>query len=850
MPPFVRLAMQLTGIWLVMLFNLPQSKAEGIFTIGTGSVVGLYYQTAAEICRNYNRTKPDSSPKCHTLTTGGSLDNLEALKRKEIDIAIVQSDLIEQAINATGAFEGRSPFIDLRGLLALHLEPMTVVAKAGSNISDFDDLLGQRFDVANPSSGTRTSVSTFLSSNGIDYQDFSLVTEFKGTEQDKNLCRGRIDAFAFMAGHPNRAIERAAEKCSIQLVSFPEKTLQALMSSNPGIYSKMSISGEVYGLNSAPVSTFGVRAVVVTHKDSDPDLIENFTNQLLIKLPHLQQWHPAFADLTLGQMISSGLLLPFHTGAQNSFSQAGLMEAPRAVEASSNTSTNLSMEDLDTVAELASDLIELNDRFPKGFKDYRQGLISYYRNDKPEVLWAKSKNARDQLLQTLHAVVSDGLNPGDYPVQALKQLSDNVEGTTDLVSLARAEATFSTLFAFYASDLKIGRLKPRAIDPELFVQTKRLDVEATLIELSEATSLHQFVASFRSSNPEYRALRSLLSKHQTILVKGGWPTVPTDRVLKPDMSGSDVAILRQRLEASHDISVPSDRPDLFDTSLKMAVKRFQDRHGLEADGIVGKGTYRQLNIPVIQRIKQIIVNMERWRWMPENMGDNYILVNIAGFEMRMIEQGSVKEHMAVVVGKPFRKTPVFSDEIEYLEFNPYWTVPYKIAVEDELPQILADPSFIERMGFQVLESGTEIDPYFVDWNSLSKDYFPYTLRQLPGPKNALGRVKFMFPNDFSIYLHDSPARSLFSKAVRTYSSGCIRLQRPLDLAEKVLQQLEGWDRQRIDDLIESKERTVVPLKQKLPVHLTYATAWSGEGGTVNFRDDVYERDLALYDALF
>jgi murein L,D-transpeptidase YcbB/YkuD len=308
--------------------------------------------------------------------------------------------------------------------------------------------------------------------------------------------------------------------------------------------------------------------------------------------------------------------------------------------------------------------------------------------------------------------------------------------------------------------------------------------------------------------------------------------------------------MRARLRASGDITVDSAKPDVYDPALVMAVKRFQKRHGLEPDGVVGKQTVAAMNVAVEERIRQIVLNMERWRWLPEDLGDRYILVNIAGFKLTLVDSGAVWDRMRVAVGKPYRRTPVFSDRIRYLEFNPYWTVPYSIATRDLLPKIKKNPGILKVKGYELLRDGKSVAPETINWSSLSRKNFPYTLRQKPGPKNALGRVKFMFPNQFAVYLHDTPGRQVFGHASRAFSSGCIRLARPIDLAELVLRETPGWKRERIDAVLETGKRTVVNLAKRLPVHLTYSTAWSGEGGTINFRPDIYGRDKSLHEALF
>ena len=289
---------------------------------------------------------------------------------------------------------------------------------------------------------------------------------------------------------------------------------------------------------------------------------------------------------------------------------------------------------------------------------------------------------------------------------------------------------------------------------------------------------------------------------------------------------------------------------VYNNALVEAVKRFQASQGLDVDGVIGSTTIVAMNVPVQERINSIILAMERLRWMPEDLGQQYLIVNIAGFELRRINAGEVEERMAVVVGKPYHRTPVFSDRIRFLEFNPYWNVPPDIAIKEELPALRSNAASRAAQGFEAVRGDQVVDVRSVDWAGVGAGRFPYQLRQRPGTNNALGRVKFMFPNPHNVYLHDSPAHSLFGRSVRAFSHGCIRLSRPLELAEQVLRVggVKGWTKERIDDVVASTKTTVVNLREPLPVHITYLTAWVDDG-VANFRQDIYGHDAKLLAAL-
>jgi murein L,D-transpeptidase YcbB/YkuD len=312
-----------------------------------------------------------------------------------------------------------------------------------------------------------------------------------------------------------------------------------------------------------------------------------------------------------------------------------------------------------------------------------------------------------------------------------------------------------------------------------------------------------------------------------------------------------VPLLRKRLAATADRVRDLDSPE-FDEPLADAVMSFQIVHGLEVDGLVGSDTTRALNVPVDERIAQITANLERWRWLPMQLASRYILVNIAGFRLEVVDDDRTVMTMRAVVGRPYRRTPVFAASMTYLVFSPYWNVPRSIATRDILPKVRRDPRYLEKQRIRVFRGwadDTPIDPATIDWEGISRPSFPYRLRQDPGPWNALGGVKFMFPNRFNVYLHDTPDRELFEESSRTFSSGCVRIERPADLAEYLLEDPEVWDHEAIRGSMDRRRELTVRVPRPIPVYLLYWTAWIDEAGAVHFRDDVYGQDRRLLVAL-
>jgi L,D-transpeptidase YcbB len=465
-------------------------------------------------------------------------------------------------------------------------------------------------------------------------------------------------------------------------------------------------------------------------------------------------------------------------------------------------------------------------------------------------------------LDALRLVAEDGLDPENYHLATLEALLTQInaaktkQGTkVRPEALADLEMLLTDAFLLCGSHLVHGQVNPETIQSEWFVKGRYEDLAAVLEKGLAANDIPGALDSLRPGHAVYKGLKKALRDYRALADKGGWPEFPPGpRLVKGDRDAR-VEALRRTLAATGDLIVAEEdgHPDLFDERLERSVKAFQRRNGLEPDGAVGAATATALNVPAAERLAQIRANLERWRWITQDLGKRYILVNVADFKVEVVEAGHEVLAMPAIVGRAYRQTPEFSARMSYIEINPAWTVPPKLAREDILPKVRKDPGYLREKGIRVFsdwrEGAPEIDPAAIDWSRVEPENLSYKFRQDPGPENSLGRISFMFPNKFDVYLHDTPERGLFSRAVRDFSSGCIRVEKPLELAEYVLRDDPEWTREKILAAIDSRETRVVNLRNPLGIHLLYWTAWLADDGRVQFREDIYLRDAALYRAL-
>jgi murein L,D-transpeptidase YcbB/YkuD len=478
----------------------------------------------------------------------------------------------------------------------------------------------------------------------------------------------------------------------------------------------------------------------------------------------------------------------------------------------------------------------------------RDNVAALYQAADYQLLW--SNPATFEQLQTAIAdSYNDGLNPADYQVASLADHSAN-DTTADIEHDIATSAALVTLL----DHLRFGKVDPRSLHAEWSIEKHRQPLDhASILDAIRNQELVTLIQGSSPSQAIYQNLKAGLAQYRQIQADGGWPTIYSDTIVKPEERHAVVPLLRQRLRASGDFTPAGESEDpgeLFDTNLAEALKQFQRRHLLAADGRLGPLTLQALNQPVGQRINQIRANLERMRWFLHDLEDTYLLADIAAYKLYLVQDNQFTWSSDIQVGKPYRQTPVLKSRITYLEWNPSWIVPPTILNEDMLPAIHRDINYLRNNHLEVLTYQREwVDPTTIDWSLYPQRPFPYMLRQRPGRWNALGTVKFIFPNNHLVYLHDTPDKRLFQASSRAFSSGCIRVDRTYSLA-KLLLGIDGpaADAQ-IEDILNSGKTRRQYLPQSFPIVLLYWTTRADHDGSLIFAVDIYERDERVIAAL-
>jgi L,D-transpeptidase YcbB len=472
----------------------------------------------------------------------------------------------------------------------------------------------------------------------------------------------------------------------------------------------------------------------------------------------------------------------------------------------------------------------------------------FYETREEALIWTdrgKPRPQMDQLIDKLQHVDREGLDPALYnaPGLALKRAEADrgwiVKKGFEPDQAADLDVALTYLYLQYASDVTSGVGDLSHADPNWQIRAKKIDLLATLADAIDNNRVGQSLDGLLPQHRHYTALRDALAKYRQIQQQGGWPQVQSNLRLKPGQQSDAVVTLARRLAVTGDFAGTPDGTTEYGPELQEAVKKFQRRHGLEPDAVIGPAVIAQMNVPVEQRIADIQLNLERWRWLPHDLGDRYVLVNVPEFRLEVWDQGKVPLAMKVVVGKKDTPTPIFNDDMTQVVFAPYWNLPTSIVQKETLPRAIRDPGFLQRMNIEVLDKGGHaVDPSTVDIDNPSA----YRFRQRPGTSNSLGLVKFVFPNNFNVYLHDTPADSLFARTTRMFSHGCVRVEQPEDLARYVLADQPEWTPERIEEAMHAGQEHGVKLTRPLPVYLGYFTTRVSPDGLVQFRNDIYGID--------
>jgi murein L,D-transpeptidase YcbB/YkuD len=466
------------------------------------------------------------------------------------------------------------------------------------------------------------------------------------------------------------------------------------------------------------------------------------------------------------------------------------------------------------------------------------------------------RDAARELFRELNRGVEQGFLPGDFHLPLLVDLHEAAKiGGPD--EIATFDVVASDAAVTLIHHMVFGKVDPGALDGDWNFSKPviKRDPAVVLNDYLNGDGFSALMAFIDIDTPQYLQLVDALERYRGIALAGGWPRVPDETVLKPGMSDPAIAILRQRLaeegvlnegQILPEATDGEDPASIYDERLQADMRAFQARHGLEADAVIGGRTFASLNRTARNRVDQLRLSLERGRWLMRDLGDEYVLVNIAGARTYLVRGEGTLWTTRSVTGSQYRKTPVFRDEIKFMEFNPTWTVPNSIFRKDKLARIRKDPGYLGRNNYIVrARDGSTVPAASVNWSANNP---AVTLVQQPGPNNALGLVKFMFPNEHAVYLHDTNDKSLFGRNERNLSSGCVRLEHPFEFASLLMEADLDWSYQKMQAILDSKKTTRVNLPAPMPVLLTYWTAWV-ENGVVQFREDPYGRDGPILEAL-
>lgn len=476
-------------------------------------------------------------------------------------------------------------------------------------------------------------------------------------------------------------------------------------------------------------------------------------------------------------------------------------------------------------------------------------LAPYYATDPPAPLWVGERGPRARAEKLMHAL----RNAGQEGLPATRYRVAEIEAHWPSGSppqQACLELLLTDAYDRYARDQRRGRVGPHEADPAWWLRPDPFDPVAALQAAGSEAEFAELLESLPPAHDLYARLRTALARYRQFADRSGWPALPPGPALEPGAEHPQVPALRARLR------IEGDLPALalsfgagYDAPLVAAVQRFQQRHGLTPDGVVGARTRAALNVPAAERAAQLARAMERLRWLPRALGEHYILVNTAGFELAVVEHGQTVLAMRTINGTPDQATPSFTATLQSLIINPYWYVPARIARDRLWPRERHNPGYLKTRGFRVFDTRNggwqELDPGQLDRVRIDGNDAGLRLRQEPGPGNLMGRLSFVFPNPHDVFLHDTPDRQLFERAIRTFSEGCVRIENAMGLALHTLRRAPVWTAARLQEEIDALRHRTLTLPEPIPVYVLYLPAWVDDDGRVQFRADVYRREEVL-----
>ena len=514
---------------------------------------------------------------------------------------------------------------------------------------------------------------------------------------------------------------------------------------------------------------------------------------------------------------------------------------------SQNQAREYILENIDENAETSNISVD-------GIVLYSQDILPlFYKNRDYKPAWGNMDNVI-QLMNSINNSYYEGLIPEDYHLERINNLLKKNKRNPKEKDIADIDLLLTDAIILYVSHLRQGKVDQSLLREGWDMSPNTIPENAQDL-LEKSLDNNDITGPLQRALPDnfmYVHLKQGLADYRFIEKNGGWPEIPEGETLKLGMKDPRVVLIKKYLSITGDMKEHANNlnDSVYDSSVEIAIKNFQYRHNLNQDGVLGKGTLAMMNIPIEKRIQEIRINMDRSRWVIHHFPADFLVVNIAGYNVRRITNGKVVYYSRVIVGKHYHATPIFMGKLRYIEINPTWTLPYSIATKETLPKLKKDPEYLAKKNMIIMDrSGVELDPATIDFNSLSRGNFPYTLRQKAGPNNALGEVKFMFPNKYAVYLHDTPGRSLFATEERAYSHGCIRLEDKWTLLFSLMNDPDVWNMDKVNEVLASGKTTRVNLETPIDILLLYWTAGADVENQMFFNKDIYDRDPEVLELL-